>query len=74
MPTAAACLPSKLRRILTLLDSAQCSADMDIPGWKLHPLKGERRGEWAVTVSGNWRVTWRFEGDDVTDVKLEDYH
>jgi len=64
----------KLRRILTLLDVAQRPDDMDVPGWRLHPLKGTRKGEWSVRVSGNWRVTWRFEGKDATDIDYEDYH
>ena len=47
---------------------------MNIPGYNLHPLKGDRKGEWAMSVSGNWRITFRFEGEDATDVNLEDYH
>ena len=47
---------------------------MGLPGLGLHPLKGARLGTWAVSVSGNWRVTFRFEGPDVTDVHYEDYH
>jgi proteic killer suppression protein len=47
---------------------------MGLPGLQLHPLKGERHGTWAVSVSGNWRVTFRFEGPDVADVHYEDYH
>jgi len=47
---------------------------MGLPGLGLHPLKGTRQGTWAVSVSGNWRVTFRFEGRDVTDVNYEDYH
>ena len=49
-------------------------ADMRFPGYNLHALKGERKVEWSVEVSGNWRVTFRFEGTDVTDVGYEDYH
>ena len=64
----------RLRRILTLLDVARRPGDMDLPGMNLHPLKGGRRGEWSVSVSGHWRVTFRFDGDDVTDVNYEDYH
>ena len=64
----------RLRRILTALDHAERPADMDVPGWKLHPLKGNRKGEWSVWATGNWRVTWRFDGADVTDVNYEDYH
>ena len=47
---------------------------MNLPGWKLHQLKGARKGTWAVSVSGNWRITFRFEGGDAYDVELEDYH
>lgn len=47
---------------------------MDLPGYKLHPLKGQRLGWLSVWVSGNWRVTFRFEGTNVTDVDYEDYH
>ncbi len=48
--------------------------DMGLPGLGLHPLKGIRHGTWAVNVSGNWRVTFRFDGPDVTDVDYQDYH
>ena len=65
---------NRLRRILTNLDVAMQPDDMDLPGYNLHPLKGDRKGEWSVDVSGNWRVTFRFEGTDVTDVGYEDYH
>ena len=50
------------------------SAYLNIPGMYLHPLKGDRKGEWAMSVSGHWRVTFRFEGEDVIVVNLEDYH
>lgn len=65
---------ARLERILTLLDVAQRPADIDLPGYRLHPLKGERKGEWSVSVSGNWRVTFRFDEGDVTDLNYEDYH
>jgi plasmid maintenance system killer protein len=48
--------------------------DMNLPGWRLHPLKGELAGFWSVTVTANWRIIWRFEGRDVTDVDYVDYH
>lgn len=64
----------RLLRLLDLLDAASVPADMEVPGLGLHPLKGEMRGRWALKVSGNWRLTFRFEGEDVTDVDLEDYH
>ena len=47
---------------------------MGLPGLRLQPLKGERKGSWAVWVSGNWRVTFSFIGKDATDVDYEDYH
>jgi len=47
---------------------------MDLPGFRLHRLTGDRAGSWAVTVRANWRVTFRFEGDGVVDVNYEDYH
>ena len=47
---------------------------MDIPGFRLHRLKGDLRGFWAVTVRANWRIIWRFEGTDTVDVDLIDYH
>jgi proteic killer suppression protein len=65
---------ARLERILTLLDVAQRLADIDLPGYRLHPLKGDRKGEWSVSVSGNWRVAFRFDEGDVTDLNYEDYH
>jgi proteic killer suppression protein len=47
---------------------------MNLPGYRLHQLKGYRAGTWSVKASGNWRVTFRFEGEDAFDVDLEDYH
>ena len=47
---------------------------MDLPGFRLHPLKGDRAGQWAVTVRANWRIVWRFEGPDAVDVDVVDYH
>ncbi len=47
---------------------------MALPGWRLHPLKGDRKGVWAVDVRRNWRITFRFENGDVCDVNYEDYH
>ncbi len=65
---------TKLRKILALLATAETADDMDLPGLRLHPLKGDRGGTWSVKVSGNWRVTFRFENADVTNVDCEDYH
>jgi len=64
----------KLRDILARLDAASDVADMDIPGFRLHPLKGELKGCWTVTVRANWRVIFRFVDADVLDVDYVDYH
>lgn len=64
----------RLRLILGALNAAVSPKDMDLPGLRLHELKGERKGTWSVTVSGNWRVTFRVEGKDAIDVDYEDYH
>jgi proteic killer suppression protein len=64
----------RLRLILGRLSVAKEPRDMGLPGLDLHPLKGDRRGTWAVQVSGNWRVTFRFVGRDVSGVNYEDYH
>lgn len=64
----------KLRDIFARLDASGTIADMDLPGFRLHPLKGGLKGFWAVTVRANWRVTFRFEGGDVFDVDYIDYH
>jgi antitoxin HigA-1 len=58
-------------RILDLLEAATAPEQLDIPGLHLHPFKGARKGEWAVTVSGNWRITFRFEGENATAVNLD---
>jgi proteic killer suppression protein len=63
-----------LRILLTSLNTARSSADMNLPGYRLHQLKGERKGQWAVSVSGNWRLVFVFDGEDVTNVDLVDYH
>lgn len=67
-------LVKRLRQILALLASAQVVEDMDIPGLKLHPLKGELAGSYSVSVSGNWRVVFRFEHGEATNIDLMDYH
>jgi proteic killer suppression protein len=64
----------KLRDILARLDAASRAADLDLPGFRLHPLKGELRGFWAVTVRANWRVIFRFDDHDALDVDYVDYH
>ena len=65
---------NRLRLILGVLNVATAPGDMGLPGLDLHPLKGERKGAWAVKVSGNWRVTFEFVGQDAHLVDYEDYH
>ncbi len=64
----------KLRDILARLDAVQAVADMDVPGFRLHPLKGQEKDFWAVTVRANWRVIFRFANSDAFDVDYVDYH
>jgi proteic killer suppression protein len=64
----------RLRDILVRLDAAGAIGDMDLPGFRLHPLKGALKGFWAVTVRANWRVIFRFADGDATDVDYVDYH
>ena len=64
----------KLRDILAALDRSGRPGDMDLPGFRVHPLKGELAGHHAVRVSGNWRVTFRFEEGQALDVDYIDYH
>ena len=64
----------RLRLILGRLNAAAAPEDMRLPGLRLHPLKGSRKGVWAVWVSGNWHVTFKFEGADAEVVDYEDYH
>lgn len=64
----------RLRMLLTALDTAQSIEDMDIPGFRLHPLKGEERGRWSVWVNGNWRVTFEFKDGHAYVLDYEDYH
>lgn len=64
----------KLRDILARLDAAQAVEDLDLPGLRLHPLKGELKGSWAVTIRANWRVIFRFADNDAFDVDYVDYH
>jgi proteic killer suppression protein len=64
----------RLRRLLTALDVASVPQDMDAPGNKLHPLEGDLAHHWAVSVSGNWRLTFSFDGEGVIFVDYQDYH
>ena len=67
-------LTGRLRRILFRLQEATHPGSAAAPGFRLHPLKGNRAGQWSVEVSGNWRVVFRFENAEVVDVDLIDYH
>jgi proteic killer suppression protein len=64
----------KLRIMLTTLDSAKRPEDMNAPGWRLHPLTGELSRHYSVTVNGNWRMTFSFEGEDAVLTDYLDYH
>ena len=64
----------RIRLILARLSAATSPQDMNLPGLLLHELAGQRKGNWAVRVSGNWRITFNFDDIDVCDVDLEDYH
>ena len=59
---------------LAALNTAQSIGDMNIPGYRLHPLKGNRKGRWAIKVSGNWRLTFEFRDGDIYVLDYEDYH
>ena len=63
-----------VERILTALDAAATPQALDLPGFRLHPLKGDLKGLWSVTVRANWRIIFRFAGTDTFDVELTDYH
>jgi proteic killer suppression protein len=66
---------SRLRRQLFVLSKARRPSDMNAPGWALHPLKGKEAGVWSISVSGNWRMTFRFDDDgDAILVDYRDYH
>ena len=67
-------LAGKLRRMLALLHGGPLPEAMRLPGYRLHELKGERKGAWAAWVSGNYRLTFRIDSGDADDVDFEDYH
>jgi toxin HigB-1 len=67
-------LVNTVQEVLTALDDAVTPRELDLPGYRLHPLKGDLKGFWSVTVRGNWRVIFRFDGTDALDVELIDYH
>jgi proteic killer suppression protein len=65
----------KIKAILAALEFAEnLSQVATMPGWKFHPLRGARKGEYAITVTGNWRITFRLQGSAVIDLNFEDYH
>jgi toxin HigB-1 len=64
----------RIRLILGRLHAAIKPQDMNLPGLELHELRGRRKGIWAVKVSGNWRITFKFDGLDAIDINYEDYH
>lgn len=67
-------LSDRIRRMLDQLDASIAPEDMNLPGFGFHGLSGNRKGTYAVSASGNWRITFRFESGDAIDVNLEDYH
>lgn len=67
-------LRDRVERILLVLDQAETLEEMNIPGFRLHPLTGNRQGVWSIRVTGNWRITFSFAAGNVFDVDLEDYH
>jgi proteic killer suppression protein len=67
-------LVAKIERILSVLDTATEPRALSLPGYSLHPLKGDRKAFWAVTVKANWRIVFRFADGDAYDVELTDYH
>ena len=64
----------RLRMLLVALDTAQTIDDLDVPGFKLHPLKGREKGRWSVWVDGNWRITFEFRDGQAHVLDYEDYH
>lgn len=64
----------KVRRVLAHLDQALLPEDLDLPGYRLHPLKGDLAGYFSITIRANWRIVFRFVGQDVADVDYRDYH
>jgi proteic killer suppression protein len=65
---------NKIARILDRLDASISTVDMNLPGYRLHELKGQDAGTWSVTVNANWRITFQFEGQDAFVVDYRDYH
>ena len=67
-------LLDRVEDILSRLDAAKTPQAMKLPGYRLHPLRGDMQGFWSITVRANWRIIFRFEGTDAFDVELIDYH
>ena len=67
-------LVDTVQEIVTVLEGAATPQALNLPGYRLHPLKGDLQGFWSVTVRANWRIVFRFEGTDAFDVELIDYH
>lgn len=68
-------LVNRVRRILTALIAAQDMAGVEgPPGWRIHQLTGDRAGTWSLSVSGNWRITFTLDGEEICNLNLEDYH
>ncbi len=65
---------ARVERILSWLDIIAAPEDADVPGWRFHALTGSQKDRYALSVSGNWRITFGWEGEDAVDVDLEDYH
>lgn len=64
----------RVRRILSALDAASAPHDMDLPGFHFHELKGDRKGQFAVTIRANWRIVFEWENDRAVRIDMEDYH
>jgi proteic killer suppression protein len=64
----------RIRRILLALEAASCPEDLNLPGFRFHALSGKLASRYAVNASGNWRITFGWDGNSVVDVDLEDYH
>lgn len=65
---------ARVEEILSILDAAESIEELDIPGYRLHPLTGNLKGLWSIRVTGNWRIVFRFENGEASDVDLIDYH
>ncbi len=65
---------SKIRMVLAMLDTVSDISFINLPGGRLHRLSGDRKGYWSLSITGNWRITFKIDGEDITDVNYEDYH